>query len=107
MPNETHEYSEIFRADFQHFDMQRGDFKSEGIIEITYSKAIIFVVALLFTFIYLFLTLRAVPTAHRGSRARGRIRAIAVGLRHSHSNQIRAESVTYTTAHSNARSLIR
>ena len=43
---------------------------------------------------------RAVPSAHGRSQARSWIRAAAAGLRQSHSN-----SVTYTTAHGNARSL--
>ena len=38
----------------------------------------------------LFLLFRATPMAHGGSQARGRIGAIAAGLRHSHSN-IRSE----------------
>ena len=33
-----------------------------------------------------FCLFRAAPTAHGGSQARGRIRAVAAGLRHSHSN---------------------
>ena len=37
-------------------------------------------------FIYLFCLFRAEPTAYGGSQARGRIRALAAGLHHSHSN---------------------
>ena len=48
----------------------------------------------------LFAFSRAVPTAYAGSQARGLIRAVAAGV-----CQIRAASATYTTAHSNARSL--
>ena len=51
-----------------------------------------------FLFSYLF---RAAPVAYGSSQARGPIGAAATGLYHSHSNV----SVTYTTAHSNARSL--
>ena len=46
--------------------------------------------------IYLF---RAAPTAYGGSQAKGRIGALAAGLRHSMSE-------TYLTAHSNVGSLI-
>ena len=35
---------------------------------------------------FFFLLFRDVPAAHGGSQARGQIRAIAAGLRHSHSN---------------------
>ena len=45
-----------------------------------------------------------IPMAHGGSQARGPIGAIAVDLHQSHSN-LRSESATYTTAHSNAGSL--
>jgi len=48
-----------------------------------------FVVDFLKLFIYLFLSFclfRATPTAYGGSQARGPIRAVAAGLRHSHSN---------------------
>ena len=40
-------------------------------------------------FIYLFIyfcLFRAVPVAYGGSQARDRMRAVAAGLRHSHSN---------------------
>ena len=39
-----------------------------------------------FVLFVLFLLSRAAPAAYGGSQARGRIRAIAAGLRHSHSN---------------------
>ena len=48
---------------------------------------------------------RAAPTAHKGSQARGQIGAVANGLCLSQQCQILATSVTFTTAHSNARSL--
>ena len=60
-------------------------------------------------FIYLFVFLfRAVHEAYGGSHARGRIRAEALSLRHSYSNecQIQASSATHTAAHGNAGSLI-
>ena len=48
---------------------------------------------------------RAVPAAHRGSQARGRIGAAAAGLRQSHSNTgSEPRSATYTTAHGSAES---
>ena len=37
-------------------------------------------------FIYLFIYFRAAPAAYGDSQARGRIRAVAAGLYHSHSN---------------------
>ena len=41
----------------------------------------------LFTFFFVFLPfLELLPAAYGGSQARGRIGAIAAGLRHSHSN---------------------
>ena len=49
-------------------------------------------------FLSFFFLFRTTPMACGGSQARGLIRAIASGLRHSHSN-------TYTTAHGNAKSL--
>ena len=55
-------------------------------------------------FFFSFLLFRATPVAYGGSQARGRIRATAADLRHSHSNA-RALSATYTTAHGDARSL--
>ena len=39
-----------------------------------------------FLFVCLFLIFRATPAAYGGSHARGRIRAVAAGLRHNHSN---------------------
>ena len=58
----------------------------------------------LFSFHFFFFCLfRATLVAYGGAQARGQIGATAVGLPHSHSN---GGSVTYTTAHSNARSLI-
>ena len=48
---------------------------------------------------------RASPEAYGSSQARGQIGATAAGLHHSHSHtRIWAKSVTYTTAHGNARS---
>ena len=43
----------------------------------------------------------AAPAAYGGSQARGRIGAIAAGLRHSHSNAGSELRLTYTTAHGN------
>ena len=57
----------------------------------TFSK----VLSHLFFFFFLF---RATPMAHGGSQARGRIRAVAAGLRHSHSNA-RLEPCLQTTPH--------
>ena len=37
-------------------------------------------------FFFFFFYFRATPAAYGGSQARGRIRAIAAGLHHSHSN---------------------
>ena len=67
----------------------------------------------MFLFIYLFIYLfivfsRAAPVAYGGSQVRGLIRAVAAGFQPSPEPQqckIRAASVTYTTAHCNARSL--
>ena len=39
-----------------------------------------------FFFFCLFVSSRAAPVAHGGSQVRGQIRAIAIGLHHSHSN---------------------
>ena len=50
---------------------------------------------------FVFCLFRALPTAYGGFQARGLIGAAAASLRHNQSNV----SVTYTTAHSNARSL--
>ena len=38
------------------------------------------------SYLLLFLLFRAAPAAYGSSQARGQIRAIATGLRHSHSN---------------------
>ena len=57
-------------------------------------------------FCFLLFFLKATPTAYGSSQASGQIGAVASGLHHSHSNaQIQSMSVTYTTAHSNTRSL--
>ena len=54
----------------------------------------------------LFLLFRATPSAYGGTQARGRIRAVATGLHHSHSqHKIQALSATYDTVHGNAGSL--
>ena len=56
---------------------------------------------------FVFCLFRAAPTAYGNSQARGRIRAVAASLYHSSQQLgIRATSATYTTAHSNAGSLI-
>ena len=56
-----------------------------------------------FGFFCLYAFSRATPAAYGGSQAKGRIRAVAAGLRQSHSNAgIRAVSPTHTTAHGNA-----
>ena len=44
--------------------------------------------------------------AFRGFQARGLITAVVAGPHHSHSNGIWDVSASYTTAHSNARSLM-
>ena len=61
----------------------------------------------IYLFIYcLFAISWVAPVAYGGSQAKGRIGAVAVGLRQSHSNAgSEPESATYTTAHSNAGSL--
>ena len=57
-------------------------------------------------FVFFFLLFRATPAAQGGSRARGRIGAVAASLRHNHSNaKIQAVSVTSSTAHGNTGSL--
>ena len=63
----------------------------------------------IYIFIYLFiLVFRATSAACGGFQARGRIRAAAASLHHSHSNaRSQAAYVTYTTAHGNAISLTR
>ena len=56
---------------------------------------------------FVFLSFRATLAAYGGSQARGRIGAVAAGLCTPEPQQhgIRAASVTYTTAHGNAKSL--
>jgi len=56
-------------------------------------------------FVFCFCLFRATPEAHGGSQARGRIAAVAIGLRHSYSSMGSKPCLTCTTAHSNARSL--
>ena len=68
-------------------------------------KRVWYFLFLFFFFFFLFFCLfRAAPEAYGGSQAGGLIGAAAVSLCHSHS-KIQAVSVTYTTAHSNVRSL--
>ena len=57
-------------------------------------------------FFYFYFFFRAAPATYGGSQARGRIRAVAASLHHSHSNT-RSEPclLTGTTAHSNTGSL--
>ena len=59
-----------------------------------------------FYFIYLFIfcLFRAAGVTYGSSQARGQIRAVAAGLRYSHSN-VGAASATYITAQGNAISL--
>ena len=59
-------------------------------------------------FYFIFLLFRAVPTAYGSFQARGRIGAVAAHLPTPHPQKlgIQAVSVTYATAHSNARSRI-
>ena len=55
---------------------------------------------------FFFCLFRAASMAYGSSQDRGWIRAVAIGLRHSHSNAgSKPLSVTYTTAHGNARCL--
>ena len=59
-----------------------------------------------FFFFFFFVFSRAIPAACGGSQARGRIRAIAAGLRQSpQQHGIPAASAAYPTAHGNAGSL--
>ena len=52
---------------------------------------------------FFFLLFRATPAAYESSQGRGRLRAVASGLYHSHSNLgSQAPSTTYTTMHGNA-----
>ena len=57
-------------------------FVSLKIVHMYYSSVLIVV---WYLFIYLF---RAAPVAYGGSQARGQIRSLAAGLRHSHSNSV-------------------
>ena len=58
--------------------------------------------SIFYLFIYLFIYVFLGPhSAYEDSQARGRVRAVAAGLHHSHSSA----TGLYTTAHSNARSL--
>ena len=59
----------------------------------------------LFIYFWSYCLFRAAPTAYGGFQARGPIRAVAAGLRHTHSNARSDLCLTITTAHSNARSL--
>ena len=59
----------------------------------SYNNPVKLIILSLFYFILLYVVLfyficlfRAIPAAHRGSQARGQIRAVVVGLCHSHSN---------------------
>ena len=67
------------------------------------SFSTLFVVFYLSFFLSFFFGGGAAPTAYEGSQARGRISTAAAGLHQP--RQIGALSVTYTTAHSNARPL--
>jgi len=60
---------------------------------------------LLLLFLLLLLLFRATPTAYGDSQARGQIEAVAAGYTTATECQVQASSVTYTTAHGNARSL--
>ena len=60
---------------------------------------------LFFFFFCLFAISWAAPAAYGGSQARGRIGAIATGLRQSHSNAGSEPRLQPTTAHGNAGSL--
>ena len=55
---------------------------------IFYGKSSSPVFLLVMRFVYLFGVFRAAPVAYEGSQARGLIRAVAAGLRQSHSNAI-------------------
>ena len=58
-----------------------------------------------FIYLFIYFLFRATQVANGSSPATGQIRAAANGLCHSHSKAIWAASVTYTTAHANARYL--
>ena len=69
-------------------------------------KGHIYLILFIKHFFFFFVFSRASPAANVGSQARGRIRAVAAGLRHSSDQRrIWASSATNTTAHSNAGSL--
>ena len=56
-------------------------------------------------FFWFVLSFRATLAGYGGSQARGQIRAVAAGLRHSHSNMgYEIYVYDYTTAHGNTRS---
>ena len=57
------------------------------------------------TFRNLILFFRATPAAYRSSHAKGPITAAVASLHHSQATQDLCSSATYTTAHSNTRSL--
>ena len=50
------------------------------------SKGTEYLILLLYSIIFYFLLFRAIPAAYGRSQARGRIRAMAAGLHHSHGN---------------------
>ena len=54
--------------------------------EVLYVYYLFFLFFFLSFFFFFFLLFRAAPTAYGSSQARGRIRAVAVSLHHSHSN---------------------
>ena len=49
-------------------------------------EIIIIIIIIIIIFIFIFCLFTAASTAYGGSQARGQIRAVASGLRHSHSN---------------------
>ena len=49
-------------------------------------KAYIFIYTVFFDFFFFVFLFRALPVAYGGSQARGPIGAVAISLRHSHSN---------------------
>ena len=60
----------------------------------------------IYTYIYIYIHFfMASPTAYGSSQARGRVAAAAAGQQPHPQQYIQAISATYTTAHSNARSL--
>ena len=72
-----------------------------------YSQTIKFTILFLFIYLFyfcLFAFSSADPAAYRGSQAGGRIRAVATGLRHSHSHA-GSKPRLQPTAHSNTGSL--